>query len=95
MEYRKDLTGYHFYKIISDDYILHVSVFDKNTKIETNLGEFSTTSVFKSGDCCINNITDHIDMVIEKTEECTRELFDTKLKQAIFNLGIYEFTEIK
>ena len=95
MEYRKDSTGHHFYKIISDECVLHVSVFDKNTKIKTDLGEFSTTSLFKSGDCCINNITNHIDMTLENTEECSQELFDTKLKQAIFNLGIYEFTEIK
>lgn len=95
MEYRKDSTGYHFYKIISDECVLHVSVFDKDTTIETKYDDFETTSTFKSGDCCINNITNHIDMVLNKTEECTQELFDNKLKQAIFNLDIYEYTKIK
>lgn len=95
MEYRKDSTGHHFYKIISDECVLHVSVFDKDLTIETKYDDFETTSTFKKGDSCINNITNHIDMVLNETEECTQEVFDNKLKQAIFNLDIYEYTKIK
>lgn len=93
MEYKKSKDGYHFYRIDGDDEnnILHVFHSDDDKTIISEQKNVTMITEVKKDDCCINMVHGLKDNLID----CSKEEFDSKIKQVIFILGIYEFCELK
>ena len=86
MDYAKSKDGHHYYKKLKNGY-LHVSVFHSDTTIVTRSEYLEMRSDHSAGDCCINNV----DEISFDTEECSVELFESKLKFAIYQLEIHDY----
>lgn len=88
MEYKKSQDGNHFYRVSSTE-ILHVFHIKNDAIITQENKDLTTITEFKKDDCCINIVHGIRDNVID----CSKEEFEGKIREVIFILGIYEFTE--
>lgn len=83
-QYKKDLDGYHFYRI--GEKILHVFHIDKDCII-TDVQEHLTTETEFSKDDCVINIVSGL-RNDKKFVDCSKEEFENKLRQVIYILDI-------
>ena len=89
--YFSDKDGNHFYKKMEYGY-LHVLVQSKDVFYEDQILENLVVSGnIDKGDTCINNIP----KISKDCIEISEELFNEKIREAIFNLGIYELSKSK
>lgn len=88
MEYKKSEDGNHFYRISSTE-IPHVFHIKEDATVTQDNNGLITQTEFKKDDCCINIVHGVRDSAID----CSKEEFENKIKEVIFILGIYEFTE--
>jgi hypothetical protein len=88
MEYKKSKDGNHFYRI--GDNILHVFHAKSDSTIIQERESLTMTTEIKKDDCCINTISE----INDDKVDCSKEEFETELKEAIFILGIYDFCKL-
>ncbi len=86
MIYYKTKDNHHFYMKLQKGF-LHVSVFDNDTTIVTKNEYLEISSDHFAGDCCINNI----DEIPFEVEECSEEIFNIKIKYAIYQLELHDY----
>ena len=87
MEYKKSIDGNHFYGILENNNILHIFHAKSDDTIVQEGKKLTMITEIKKDDCCINTIHEIKDNLVD----CSKEEFDSKIKDVIFMLGIYDF----
>lgn len=85
-------TDRHWFKINNDGSVLHIMKSDFDKTYEQIHRNFIISQEIKKGDVCIN-LLDMANLNSEKLIEISKETFENTLREAIFGLGIHEYSK--
>ena len=92
-EYYVCVNNIHHFKKLPDGRYLHVSCPLEDHTVFTNDTKVTESYTFKEGECLINTVDSMSFGKEEAPVESTKEQFDTAIRTAIFNLGLYKYIE--
>lgn len=88
-EYYSDKEGEHFYRKDDESPILHVMVRKSDGRVTQHSGNLLFTSTHQKGESLINSVEEIPSG--RNIHAISKEDFENALREAVFNLSIYEY----